>query len=603
MPRRLSATFTCAVVVFSFAAITPILAGERKVLTIAIDGLRPDALIAANAPNIDSLVDGTFFGASGPSGIFATYAQAEHLTFSGPGWGAYLTGLHVDRHGADTNEFENVVPGTTDWFTPLEAFDPSLNTHRALTWQIAHDSFPSGADSSINFEFTANGDQLMANHVVGLMQNPATDAVMTFFADVDDAGHTCGFDPGAACYLAEIANTDAQIGQIMNAMKSRPNFANEDWLVIITSDHGGLGTGHRGGLPPQRTIPFIVAGPLATTILPQAHPRLVDVAATVLEYFGAPIPKVYDGHAIGLAPAGPAPAALGRNLVFNGDAEYGRGFNQNSIQQYAAGWDDPGPGGVNTISYLAGGGFPSQLDPGPPDRGANFFSGGLNQQSSMSQRIDVSNLARQIDGGSLMFELSAWLGGYLNQSDSATVTARSLNAAGVEIAAMGLTAVTAADRGNATGLLCREDFGRLPPLTRFIDIVITASSAFGENDGYVDNISLELAPFGPPNGIVGDVNQDGVVAGNGQGPATTDDVTAFRLGWLTSGHSTASAAYMHGDLNLDRITDLGDWVILNRLNPAMGRAILASLSVPEPSGLVMLILAAAVVSTRPRRCA
>ena len=108
-------------------------ADDRKVLTIGIDGLRPDALLAANTPNLDSLLDGTFFGTSGPSGIFAMYAQSEHLTFSGPGWGAYMTGLHVDRHGADTNGFENVVPGTTDWFTPLEAFDPALNTHRVIT--------------------------------------------------------------------------------------------------------------------------------------------------------------------------------------------------------------------------------------------------------------------------------------------------------------------------------------------------------------------------------------------------------------------------------------------------------------------------------------
>src|SRR5690349_6979393 len=75
-----------------FLLVSSLQAGERKVLTIGIDGLRPDALIAANAPNVDSLVDGTFFGTNGPSGIFATYAQAEHLTFSGPGWGSYMTG-------------------------------------------------------------------------------------------------------------------------------------------------------------------------------------------------------------------------------------------------------------------------------------------------------------------------------------------------------------------------------------------------------------------------------------------------------------------------------------------------------------------------------
>jgi predicted AlkP superfamily pyrophosphatase or phosphodiesterase len=320
---------SAALLVFAIAG--SLQAGERKVLTIAIDGLRPDALVAANAPNVDSLVEGTFFGTGGPSGIFVTYAQSEHLTFSGPGWGAYMTGLHVDRHGADTNEFENVVPGTTDWFTPLEAFDPSLNTHRVLTWVIAHNSFPSGADTADVYEYDANGDQLMTNRVVNLMQNPATDVVMTFFSDVDVAGHTCGFDPTAACYLAEISNTDAQIGQIMSAMAARPNFANEDWLVILTTDHGGLDTGHSGGLPEQRTIPFIVAGPLATTVLPQAHPRQPDVAATVLSYFGAPIPANYDGHAVGLAPAGPAPAVFGQNLVFNGDAESNRGFDSNLL--------------------------------------------------------------------------------------------------------------------------------------------------------------------------------------------------------------------------------------------------------------------------------
>ncbi len=476
-------------------------AGERKVLTIALDGLRPDALVAANAPNIDSLTDGTFFGTGGPSGIFSMNAQAEHLTFSGPGWGAYMTGLHVDRHGADTNGFENVVPGTTDWFTPLEAFNPSLNTHRVLTWGIASSSFPSGADTVDNYEYNQNGDQLMTNRVVQLMQDPATDVVMTFYSDTDVAGHSCGFSPTAPCYIAAIEKADGQIGQIMTAIKARPTFASEDWLVVLTSDHGGLGTGHSGGLPEQRTIPFIVAGPLATTVLPQANPRQVDVAATVLSYFGAPIPANYDGHPVGLSPAGPALATFGRNLIFNGDAEYNRGFKSNSTQQYAAGWDDPGPGGITLVNYQAGNGFPTPQDPGPANRGNNFFSGGLNAVSTMTQQIDVSNLATQIDSTNVDFVLSAWLGGYLSQEDNATVIAHFLNGANADIGSAQLAAVTAANRGNATGFLLREEFGDLPTLTRSIKIELTATRATGENDGYVDNISLMI-------GLTGDLNFD-----------------------------------------------------------------------------------------------
>lgn len=582
--EKLNSVTLCVALIAICLVAAPLSAGQRKVLTIAMDGLRPDALAAANTPRIDSLLNGTFFGTSGPSGIFSMNAQSEHLTFSGPGWGAYMTGLHVDRHGADTNGFENVVPGTTDWFTPLEAYNPSLSTHRVLTWNIASTSFPSGADTVDNYEYDQNGDQLMTNRVVQLMQDPATDAVMTFYSDTDVAGHSCGFSPTAACYIAQIEDVDTQVGQIMTAMSARPNFANEDWLVILTSDHGGLGTGHSGGLPEQRTIPFIVAGKLATTVLPQANPRQVDVAATVLTYLGAPIPSNYDGHAVGLTAAGPAASSFGANLVFNGDAEYNRGFNGNGTQQYAAGWDDPGPGGVTLINYLAGNGFPSPADPGPQNRGSNFFSGGTNAVSTMTQQIDVSNLATQIDVGNITFNLSAWLGGYSSQSDNANVIAHFLNAANAEIGTAQLAAVTAAERGNVTKLLYRELLGDLPALTRSIRIELTATRGSGENDGYADNLSFIL-------GLLGDLNFDGFV--------NVADWVQFRNGQLVNMTGfTLSQALAAGDINGDFKNDHTDFVIFksayDTANGA-GAFVAMAASVPEPGTVSLTMLAAAAV--------
>ena len=32
----------------------------------------------------------------------------------------------------------------------------------------------------------------------------------------------------------------------MTAMQARPSYADEDWLVIVVTDHGGSGTGHDG---------------------------------------------------------------------------------------------------------------------------------------------------------------------------------------------------------------------------------------------------------------------------------------------------------------------------------------------------------------------
>ncbi|BBO32942.1 LamG-like jellyroll fold domain-containing protein [Lacipirellula parvula] len=108
--------------------------------------------------------------------------------------------------------------------------------------------------------------------------------------------------------------------------------------------------------------------------------------------------------------------------------------------------------------------------------------------------------------------------------------------------------------------------------------------------------------FGAPNGIVGDVNQDGIIAGNGKGPAASDDVTAFVQGWLTRNHPSVLESYRSGDLNLDRVTDLKDWIILNRLNPAMASAALASIrGVPEPASCGLAAFAVAALAAWRRK--
>ncbi len=115
-------------------------------------------------------------------------------------------------------------------------------------------------------------------------------------------------------------------------------------------------------------------------------------------------------------------------------------------------------------------------------------------------------------------------------------------------------------------------------------------------------VGIPYVPLGAPNGIEGDINQDGVVSGDGTGPAASDDVTAFIDGWFQTGASSIAEAYGMGDLNLDKRTDLADWLILNQLDPAMGVAALAALNaVPEPASATLCGLALAVLSSCRRR--
>ena len=45
---------------------------------------------------------------------------------------------------------------------------------------------------------------------------------------------------------------------MINAIRARPAYDNEDWLIIITSDHGGFATGHGPQFATARQV-FIVA--------------------------------------------------------------------------------------------------------------------------------------------------------------------------------------------------------------------------------------------------------------------------------------------------------------------------------------------------------
>jgi hypothetical protein len=107
--------------------------------------------------------------------------------------------------------------------------------------------------------------------------------------------------------------------------------------------------------------------------------------------------------------------------------------------------------------------------------------------------------------------------------------------------------------------------------------------------------------------IMGDVNLDGVVTGNGTGPAAFDDVTAFVAGWNYNngtGQGTVTS-WKHGDLNRDGRTDVADFLKLRSgLNAPISSAVVATLfgsaNVPEPSTAMLTLLAASLIAGKRR---
>ena len=115
--------------------------------------------------------------------------------------------------------------------------------------------------------------------------------------------------------------------------------------------------------------------------------------------------------------------------------------------------------------------------------------------------------------------------------------------------------------------------------------------------------------------VMGDVNLDGIVSGDGTGSWATDDVTAFVAGWGDDngdGKGTLTS-WRSGDLNRDGKTDVEDFLVLRAaLNGQISGAVLTSLfgstavpgsfGVPEPGAIPLAFLATWLIGfTRRRR--
>lgn len=109
--------------------------------------------------------------------------------------------------------------------------------------------------------------------------------------------------------------------------------------------------------------------------------------------------------------------------------------------------------------------------------------------------------------------------------------------------------------------------------------------------GIIAQTTANFAFGALPNGVVGDVNQDGFVT-TGSGNPVDDDVAKFLLGWRsdTSELSQLDRTLL-GDLNVDGVTSLSDVLILHEALEIQGLAFPfeALHAIPEPTVLALLI--------------
>ncbi|MFD8598011.1 alkaline phosphatase family protein [Kitasatospora sp. NPDC059646] len=254
---------------------------QAKTLVIGLDGTRYDRLLAADAPNLKALM------ASGTTATSDLYANPLAPTLSGPGWSTVATGVWPDKHKVLDNAFTgarfDLYP---DFASRLEAADPGNSTLVIGSWNpITANVFNGAVDLRVP---ESENDARTASDAADFLAHGNPDAVFLHFDEVDEAGHAYG---GASSqYLAAIHGVDGLVGQVTAALKSRPTYASEDWLVVLTTDHGHTDAGgHGGNSANERQTWMVLNGRGHQAGAHRYDVKPVDIAPTVLKHQGAPI--------------------------------------------------------------------------------------------------------------------------------------------------------------------------------------------------------------------------------------------------------------------------------------------------------------------------
>ncbi|RYX80872.1 hypothetical protein EON83_26665 [bacterium] len=273
---------------------------NKKVLIIGTDGTRPDKLEAANIPNIRALM---------ATGAYTGKAHTRMPTVSGPGWSSMLTGVWSDKHGVKNNAFTGKnYDQYPDFLTRLEKLNPKFSTFAAADWEPIVTGVSGGplisdsVDAKVYFKgHTAQNDQRIADTASNYLAHEDVDAAFVYFGNVDGIGHSLG--PVNPEYTKTIETMDKQVAQLVAAIRSRPTYAKEDWLILMSTDHGHVDKGGHGGPSEVEKSIFVLAN--GTSVAPQTLPddtEIVDVGLTALNHLGVAIDPTWsmDGKVLAL---------------------------------------------------------------------------------------------------------------------------------------------------------------------------------------------------------------------------------------------------------------------------------------------------------------
>ncbi|MBQ8098862.1 MAG: alkaline phosphatase family protein [Bacteroidaceae bacterium] len=286
-------------------------AKTRKALFIIVDGIPADNLERLRPPHLFDIAHAGHYSRAYCGGDVGTYSETP--TISAIGYTNVLTGTWMNKHNVRGNSGIKANYNYWTLFRMAKAQSQPLRTAIFSSWtdnrtillgenleQTGHlkiDYVRDGYDEDkVRFPKRPHDlqiydiDSLVCHEAAACVRRDAPDLSWVYLWYTDDAYHMFGNGAYSDRYVMK---EDALIGLIWDAVRYREKNFDEEWLVLVTTDHGreDSGYGHGGQSERQRTIWMVTNLKKVNRQFCPSSLSHVDICPTIVSYLGMELPR------------------------------------------------------------------------------------------------------------------------------------------------------------------------------------------------------------------------------------------------------------------------------------------------------------------------
>ncbi|HEY5744884.1 MAG TPA: alkaline phosphatase family protein [Chryseolinea sp.] len=283
---------------------------QRKAVFIILDGIPADVIEKVETPVLDEISSKAGYTHAYLGGEKDGYSQSP--TISAVGYNHVLTGTWSNKHNVWDNDIE--APNYHYWniFRIAKASNPNIKTAVFSSWtdnrtKLVGESLPAAGGLKLDYSYDGleldnarfpkddpkrmfKIDEQISTEAGKYILEKGPDLSWVYLEFTDDMGHMYGDSPE---FYDAVKKADAQVGRIWQSIKERQEKLGEEWMIVITTDHGRnaqTGKDHGGQSDRERTT-WIVTNAKPLNARFQQIPATVDIAPSILKFMNLSIPE------------------------------------------------------------------------------------------------------------------------------------------------------------------------------------------------------------------------------------------------------------------------------------------------------------------------